>query len=150
LRSYSRLIATELGNLNIELVCGCVPQGEAQGGRVCARAAHIYIGMVSCIGATYIGVVSIAAYCSYSGGGSPVSSLYRHNISRTLATSSLIIRRRCSGAIKDKALIVQPYTTNIIGTFPNSVLQGPSRGVVTWIVRVHYIGTILTNRGPSS
>ena len=38
---------------------------------------------------------------------------YRHNISRTLATSSLIIHRRCSGAIKDKALIVQPYTTNI-------------------------------------
>jgi len=149
------IITTELGDLNIELVSDRVPKGEAECGSVCARTAHVYVGMISCISTTYIRVVSIASRCSCIGCGSSVCSLYRHPIRSTLSTGSLISIRvgrgpRWDWAIKDETLVVEPHTTNIIGTLPDSVLQGPSSGIVTGVVRVDYIGAVLTDRGTSS
>lgn len=33
-----------MGDLDIELVSSGVAQGEGEGGRVCAGAAHVYVG----------------------------------------------------------------------------------------------------------
>jgi len=46
LGGHCGVIATKLSDLDIELVSSRVAQGEGKGGRVCAGAAHVHIGMV--------------------------------------------------------------------------------------------------------
>jgi len=61
LGSHRGVIATKLSDLDIELVGGRVAQGECQGGRVLAGAAHVYVGMVPSVSPTYVWVVPVCS-----------------------------------------------------------------------------------------
>jgi len=110
---HCRVIATKLSDLDIELVGGRVAQGEGQGGRVPAGAAHVYVGMVPSVSPTYVRVVPVCSRRPNIWCGSSVSGLNRHNISGTLSTGSLVCSYRCCGAVQGKTFIVQADAANI-------------------------------------
>jgi len=61
LGGHCGVIATKLSDLDIELVDSGVAQGEGEGGRVSAGAAHVYVGMVPSVSPTYVRVVPICS-----------------------------------------------------------------------------------------
>ena len=132
--------AAQLGDLDLELIAGCVPDGEGQGGRVPGGRAQVEVGVEACVRATEVRIAPVGARSTGSGHDRLGRRSECQSVRIALALVSNTSTRGCAHL---KRVEVQPDPADVVLALGNGVGQGVWGGgghVVAWIARVDDVG----------
>ena len=141
--------AAQLGDLDLELIAGGIPDGEREGGRVPGGRAQVEVGVEACVRATEVRIAPVGARSTRSGH----DRLGRRSECQSISIAlPLISNTSARGGAHFESVEVQPDPADVVLALGNGVGQGVRGGgghIVAGVARVDDVGGVLGDRRPT-